>query len=166
MQHKRIKTSEPCKVTKISHTSVPIPGCVPLNTSSGGGPPYFLCPVVTSRVYPVRSNKAWNAHQHKNVTWAADLLEIINHLWQQCYPVYLNFCLVWALVRVLYFTALLFSLSIRLHDSTKESTFILHWKEIIKTVLLIATSTETLRKENRGCSLLMRLPVHGTGRSP
>lgn len=45
------------------YTSVPIPGCVPLNTSSGGGPPYFLCPVVTSRVYPVRSNRAWKTQK-------------------------------------------------------------------------------------------------------
>lgn len=31
-------------------TSVPMGGCVPEWTDSGGGPPYFLWPVVTSRV--------------------------------------------------------------------------------------------------------------------
>lgn len=50
-------------------TSVPIPGCAPLNMSSGGGPPYFLCPVVTSRVYPVRSNRAWKDSQLSLSVW-------------------------------------------------------------------------------------------------
>lgn len=55
----KVHSSWPNPVTIMSYTSVPIPGCVPLNTSSGGGPPYFLWPVVTSRVYPVRSKRAW-----------------------------------------------------------------------------------------------------------
>lgn len=38
-------------------TSVPIAGWGPEYTSSGGGPPYFLCPVVTSKVYPVLSRR-------------------------------------------------------------------------------------------------------------
>lgn len=49
-----------------------------------------------------------------------------NHLSNQDYFVYLYFCFIWAFVGVLYFTALLFSLSVSLHDSTQESAFILH----------------------------------------
>ena len=40
-------------VTSIDLTSHPGPGGGA--DQSGGGPPYFLCPVVTSRLYPVRS---------------------------------------------------------------------------------------------------------------
>lgn len=35
-------------------TSCPAPGCDD-SSISGGGPPYFLCPVVTSNEYPVLS---------------------------------------------------------------------------------------------------------------
>ena len=35
------------KSIHIALTSWPVPGCV--SSQSGGGPPYFLCPVVTSR---------------------------------------------------------------------------------------------------------------------
>ena len=35
------------KLIQIALTSWPVPGCV--SSQSGGGPPYFLCPVVTSR---------------------------------------------------------------------------------------------------------------------
>ncbi|KYN17425.1 hypothetical protein ALC57_10297 [Trachymyrmex cornetzi] len=34
-------------------TSQPVPGVGP--SQFGGGPPYFLCPVVTSKGYPVLS---------------------------------------------------------------------------------------------------------------
>lgn len=47
---KKFLTSVKPNSGKVLFTSVPIPGCVPVNTLSGGGPPYFLCPVVTSRV--------------------------------------------------------------------------------------------------------------------
>lgn len=42
----------------ILHTSVPTGGWAPVYTDSGGGPPYFLWPVVTSSVYSVLSRRA------------------------------------------------------------------------------------------------------------
>lgn len=39
-------------------TSQPVPGVGP--SQFGGGPPYFLCPVVTSNGYPVLSSIIYN----------------------------------------------------------------------------------------------------------
>lgn len=44
--------------TSVWHTSVPTGGWAPVYTHSGGGPPYFLWPVVTSSVYSVLSKRA------------------------------------------------------------------------------------------------------------
>ena len=45
------------QVYRCTLTSQPLPGEGP--SQPGGGPPYFLCPVVTSRLYPVLSRMAW-----------------------------------------------------------------------------------------------------------
>lgn len=79
--------------------------------------------------------------------------------------VYLYFCLIWALSGLLYFTSLFFSLSVSLHDSTKESTFILKLKKKVKLLIIICMNIKLLPKTKMNINPLMLLPVHGTGRS-
>lgn len=75
-------------------TSHPGPGGGP--SQFGGGPPYFRCPVVTSSVYPVRSNMAFKFSSLGPFPGLTAMLSAVGavkqNYWSFCLQNYQQYC--------------------------------------------------------------------------